>query len=117
VLTSARTDGSVTFSLSDTNSLLATSLKFAGSGSWQEYGYINEEAEEYSTLGLSDPDKINAAKIRAMSQTSFTSSTEFSTTLKPFYRSLVWGGTNFQYSVKGLLAKSVLEGTAANKPD
>jgi hypothetical protein len=60
---------------------------------------------------------VNTAKIRAMGQTSFTSSSEFTATVRPLYLSSVWSGTNFQYSVKGLIAKSVLKDTATNKPD
>jgi lipopolysaccharide assembly outer membrane protein LptD (OstA) len=112
ILFSAKSDGSATFSLSDTNNLVSTILRFTGSGSVQDYAYMNEDSLDYDT-----ETKVNTAKIRAMGQTSFTSSSEFTTTLRPFYRSAVWGSTNFQYSVKGLIAKSVLEGTAANNPD
>jgi hypothetical protein len=112
ILFSAKGDGSVTFSLSDTNNLTNTSLKFTGTGSMQEYSYLNEESVEYNTES-----KLNTAKIRAMGQTSFTTSSEFITTLRPFYLSPVWSNTNFQYSVKGLIAKSVLKGTETNIPD
>ncbi|MFP3042156.1 LPS-assembly protein LptD [Treponema primitia] len=113
ILTSFRTDGSTTFSVADVNTIVSNSLRFSGTGSWQEYSYINEEAEEYSRLSgtsrLPDPIKINAAKVRAMGQTSFTTSAEYITTIRPFYLSPVWSNTNFQYSVKGLIAKSELK--------
>jgi hypothetical protein len=73
---------------------------------------MNEEAVEYNTEA-----RINAAKIRAMTATSFTTASEFTTTVRPFYLSPVWSNTNFQYSVKGLIAKSVLKDTANNNPD
>jgi hypothetical protein len=122
LLTNIRGDGSVTFTLSDVNSIITNGFTFTGSGSWQKYGYINEDAEEYSSVPegsppVPDPAKINAAKIRAMGQTSFTTSWESTTTYKPFYLSPVWSSTNFQYLVKGLIAKSELEGTAGNNPD
>ncbi|WP_010259237.1 LPS-assembly protein LptD [Treponema primitia] len=113
ILTSVRTDGSITFSLADVNNIVSNSLRFSGSGSWQEYSYINEEAEEYSSLSeterLPDQAKINAAKVRAMGQTSFTTSAEYITTIRPFYLSPIWSNTNLQYSVKGLIAKSELK--------
>jgi hypothetical protein len=112
ILFNAKADGSATFSLSDTNNFVSTTLKFTGSGSKQDYTYINEDSAEYNT-----PDKVNAAKIRAMTATSFTSSSEFTATVRPFYLSPVWSNTNFQYSVKGLIAKSVLKDTANNDPD
>jgi hypothetical protein len=112
ILFSAKSDGNATFSLSDTNNLVSTSLKFTGSGSVQEYTYLNEDSMEYDT-----ETKLNAAKIRAMNATSFTTSSEFTATVRPFYQSAVWSNTNFQYVVKGLIAKSVLEGTASNNPD
>ncbi|GHT82330.1 hypothetical protein FACS1894137_01020 [Spirochaetia bacterium] len=101
LLTNVRTDGSTTFSLSDVNSIISNSLRFSGAVSWQGYGLINEEAEEYDTEL-----ERNAARVRARGQTTFTSSAEFISTLRPFYLSSVWGGTNFQYSVKGLIARS-----------
>jgi hypothetical protein len=112
VLFSAKSDGSLTLSLSDTNNLATASLKFTGSGSAQKYTYLSEDSVEYDTEA-----EMNTAKIRAMNQTSFTSSTEFIATVRPFYLSPVWSNTNFQYSVKGLIAKSVLKDAAANIPD
>ncbi|MDR3124075.1 MAG: LPS-assembly protein LptD [Treponema sp.] len=112
ILFNARSDGSVTFSLSDTNNLVSTSLKFTGSGSVQDYTYLNEDSMEYDT-----ETEVNAAKIRNMNATSFTSSSEFIATVRPFYLSSVWSNTNFQYSLKGLIAKSVWEGIASNNPD
>jgi lipopolysaccharide assembly outer membrane protein LptD (OstA) len=112
ILFSAKNDGNLTLSLSDTNNFANATLKFTGSGSVQKYAYLNEDSVEYDTLG-----ELNTAKIRAMNQTSFTSSSEFTATLRPFYQDAVWSNTNFQYSVKGLIAKSLLKGTESNNPD
>ncbi|WP_245534802.1 LPS-assembly protein LptD [Treponema primitia] len=120
ILTSSRMDSSTTFTLADLNNIVTTTIRISGSGSWQEYGYINEEAGEYTKVvgGIREPDqsRINSAKIRAMGQSSFTTSSEFTETIRPFYQSTVWGNTNFQYTLKGLIAKSVLEGTEKNDP-
>ncbi|MDR2078092.1 MAG: LPS-assembly protein LptD, partial [Treponema sp.] len=104
ILTNARTDGNTTLTLADANNIVSSTLRFSGSGSWQEYSYLNQESADYNTQ-----EKINAVKIRTMGQTSFTTSSEFTTTVKPFYLSPVWSNTNFQYSVKGLIAKSELK--------
>jgi hypothetical protein len=103
ILTNARTDGNTTFTLGDTNNIVTNTLRFSGSGSWQDYSYLNGDSLDYDTK-----EKTDAVKIRTMGQTSFTSSSEFTTTVKPFYLSPVWSNTNFQYSVKGLIAKTEL---------
>jgi hypothetical protein len=112
ILFNAKNDGSLTLSLSDTNNFANATLKFTGSGSVQNYAYLNEDSVEYDT-----ETELNTAKIRAMNQTSFTSSSEFTVTVRPFYQSAVWGNTNFKYLVKGLIAKSLLKGTESNNPD
>jgi hypothetical protein len=112
ILFSAKSDGSLTFSLSDTNNFATTTLRFTGAGSVQEYSYLNEESVEYDL-----ETEVNTAKLSAMDQTRFTTSSEFTATVRPFYLSPVWSNTNLQYSVKGLIAKSVLKGTEGNKPD
>ncbi|GHV76126.1 hypothetical protein AGMMS49942_09470 [Spirochaetia bacterium] len=118
ILTNIRTDGSTTFTLADMNSFITEAFTFSASTEWQGYGYINEEAEEYRSRR-----ERNEAQIRAREQTSFTTSWETTTTLKPFYRSFVWSNTNFQYNIKGLIAKSKFErntnpdGTPLSYPD
>jgi hypothetical protein len=112
ILFSAKSDGNVTFSLSDTNNLATATLKFIGSGSVQEYSYMNEESLEYDTES-----ERNTAKIRAMGQTSFASSSEFIATVRPFYLSPMWSNTNLQYTLKGNIAKTVLKGIESNIPD
>jgi hypothetical protein len=104
ILTNVRTDGNITFTLGDTNNIVTNTLRFSGSGSWQDYSFLNEESADYNTL-----EKRNAVKIRTMGQTSFTSSSEFTTIVKPFYLNPVWSNTNFQYSIKGLVAKTELK--------
>ncbi|MDR1956388.1 MAG: LPS-assembly protein LptD [Treponema sp.] len=114
ILTTLTSNGSVGFTLSQPEtSLYTNSFRFSGNGQWQDYSYLNEEAEEYSTSGALDQQKIDAARLRTYQATLFTASYEFSSTIKPFYYHPIWGNTSFQYSFKGLLAKSVFEGTGA----
>ncbi|MDR2394866.1 MAG: LPS-assembly protein LptD [Treponema sp.] len=110
VLTTVGSNGSLGFTFSEPKtSLYTTGLRFSGNGQWQGYTHINEEAEEFNT-----PTALDNARLRAYNATLFTTSYEFSTTLKPFYSSSIWGNTNFQYNLKGLLAKSVFDGTGAD---
>jgi hypothetical protein len=112
ILFHASSTGNITLSLSDTNNFSSTTLRFLGSGSLEQYAYMNEDSMDYDTDA-----KINTAKIRAMNQNNFNTSAEFTTTFRPFYMSAVWSNTNFQYSIKNLIAKSELKDTASNNPD
>jgi hypothetical protein len=110
ILTNFGSNGSIGFTLSQPETSLYTSaLRFSGNGQWQKYTFINEDAEEFNT-----PTALDNARLRTYNATLFTTSYEFSTTVKPFYYHAIWGNTNFQYSFKGLLAKSVFDGTAAD---
>jgi hypothetical protein len=103
VLTTLRTDGSVTFSLTDPNtSAYTSSIRLYGNAAWQDYSYMNEDAEEFDTQT-----KRDSAERRAHAATLYTTSAESITTFRPFYQSPVWSNTNFQYTLRGLIAKSV----------
>jgi hypothetical protein len=110
VLTTVGSNGSFGFTLSQPEtSLYTTSLHFTGNGQWQGYTYINEEAEEFNTSSV-----LDNARLRTYNATLFTTSYDSSTTVKPFYYHAVWENTNFQYSLKGLLMKSVFDGTSTD---
>ncbi|GHU69096.1 hypothetical protein FACS189450_01300 [Spirochaetia bacterium] len=108
VLSNVRGDASMSFNLNHADGLYANTFRLSGIGSWQNYGYVNDEAEEFDT----QPEK-NDKFGRAYAATSFSTSYDFSTTLKPLYRSAVWSGSSLQYSFNGLLAKSVFKGNSA----
>jgi lipopolysaccharide assembly outer membrane protein LptD (OstA) len=101
ILSSMRGDGSVGFTFAQTGGLYTTTLRFSGTGSWQDYTFLNEEMPEYDTEAERD-----AVFRRAYQQTQFSTSYDYSATLKPFYLSPIWGNTGFQYSVKGLIIKN-----------
>ncbi|MDR3139892.1 MAG: LPS-assembly protein LptD [Treponema sp.] len=113
ILTMVRSDGSIGFNLNQSGgSLYTASMQFSGTGSWQDYVYLNEEAEEYTDAsGAPDSQKINDARLRNYNADYFTTSYSFSSTVKPLYQSTVWGNSSLQYTLKGLLAKSVFKGT------
>ncbi|MDR0387646.1 MAG: LPS-assembly protein LptD, partial [Treponema sp.] len=114
ILTSLRTDGSITFSLKDANnstSAYTTSLRLYGNAAWQGFSYMNEESEDFDTQAERD----NAER-RVHAATLFTTSAESITTLKPFFRSSVWSNTSLQYTLRGLIAKSVFNNSVTD-PD
>jgi hypothetical protein len=120
VLSRIRSDGSFGLSLSQYGRSLAysTSFRISGTGAWQDYMFLNEEAEEYTTTtssGIPDPAKIKAARDRGYHETYLTSSWEYGFTIQPLYFSSVWKNTNLQYSLKGLFAKTTVD-TAGEAP-
>jgi lipopolysaccharide assembly outer membrane protein LptD (OstA) len=113
VLSTFKSDGALNFTISQTEGLnYSTFFRVAQASTVQDYTYINEQAEEYTSgRGETDFAKINAANRLAYSASYFSSSWEFGTSIKPFYQYPLWSATSFQYSAKGLLAKTVFSGT------
>jgi hypothetical protein len=102
VITLFRTDGGLTFKLTDPDTNAYTqSFRFYGNASWQDHSYINEEAEEFDTQGERD-----AAEIRDNTARFYSFSTETITTLNPFPQSLIWKNTNLKYTLVNLLVRS-----------
>jgi hypothetical protein len=112
ILTALRTDGSVTFALTDVStSAYTTSFRVYGNAAWQGYSFMNEESEDYDTEA-----KRDNAQMRVNAATLFTTSAESITTVKPFFRNSIWSATNFQYTLRGLVAKSVFN-NSVDDPD
>jgi hypothetical protein len=110
IISSLRNDGSLGFNVSHSGGgAYSSSLRFSGTGSWQDYIFINGGAEEFGSSKA-----VKDARDRAYKETYFTSSWDFSTTVKPFYMDPVWSGTNFQYSLRGLLAKTSVDTTGSS---
>ena len=112
IISRVRTDGSIGFNVNHSGGgAYSGSLRISGTGSWQDYMYLNEEAAEFDTAA-----KVQSAKNRAYNETYFTSSWDFSAMVKPFYQSPVWNNTSLQYNLRGLLAKTVVD-TSGSDPD
>jgi len=111
ILSSFRSDAGLGFNINHTGGgAYAFSLRLSGTGSWQDYMYLNREAEEFSTSKA-----VKDARDRAYKETYFTSSWGFSTTLRPFFRDPVWSGSSLQYGLGGLLAKTTVN-TSGSTP-
>ncbi|GHT69225.1 hypothetical protein FACS1894110_18270 [Spirochaetia bacterium] len=105
VLTNIRGDASTSFSLNDPNGLYSSSFQLNGTGFWKDYSYVNEEAEEVIAAGTEQAFRNSGANKDRFFSTSYN----FSTTVKPLYFSSVWGNSSIQYELKGLLAQSVFK--------
>jgi hypothetical protein len=80
------------------NGAYSGSFQLSGTESWQGYNYqFNETDFE--------------ARRRAYSQTNINTTYNFTTTIRPLFRNSIWGGSNVTYNLKGLLAKTVFDGT------
>ncbi|MDR2807401.1 MAG: LPS-assembly protein LptD [Spirochaetaceae bacterium] len=102
VLSSFKSDATINFAFAQTEGLnYSTFFQLAQNSAVQEYSYLNEE--EYT-----DSESIRE---RAYNASFFSSTWEFGAGIKPFYRSSVWSNSNFQYNIKGVLAKTIFSGT------
>ena len=110
VLSTFGGDASTSFNLNHSAGLYSNSFTFSGNGAWRQYSYIDEDAAVYQpTAG--NPDPVSKAREDQWRQTFFSTSYGFTHTLRPLYRSAMWGQSNLQYSFKTLLAKSNFTGT------
>ena len=109
-------DGNLGVSLSHSGGgVYSASFRLSGTGAWQDYMLLNEDAAEFTTGGTPDQAKIKAAKDRAYRETLVTSYWDTSTTVRPFYQSAVWSNSSVQYSLRGLLAKTDVD-TSGDDP-
>ncbi|MDR0452897.1 MAG: LPS-assembly protein LptD, partial [Treponema sp.] len=105
VLNTVRGDGNLGFTLqSSGNSLYTIGVQAFGNGAWQDYSMMNEDAEEFDTVA-----ERNSALRRNYNATNFNTTGEGTLTVRPFFWNDIFANTNFQYSLRGLLAKSVFE--------
>ncbi|MHC6203491.1 LPS-assembly protein LptD [Breznakiellaceae bacterium SP9] len=84
-----------------------SAIKLSGSATWQDYSYMNKEASAFDTEA-----EIEQAKKRTDSQKAFTTSLEWTSSVKPFYFNDIWSASNVGYTAKGLFYKSVYDETS-----
>jgi hypothetical protein len=112
--TSLGGDMSTTLNINQVDSIFTSALTFSGTGIWKTLNYLNEESEEFFTSGSPDPGKIRTKREEVYKQTYFTTYYGYTFALRPLYFSNMWGNSSFQYSFRGLLAKSAFTGTGDN---
>jgi lipopolysaccharide assembly outer membrane protein LptD (OstA) len=106
LLSTFKSDGNISLTLAQTEGInYSTFFQLAQNSTVQEYNYLNEN--DYT------PSQSETILQRAYNNSFFSSTWEFGAGIKPFYRSTVWSNSSFQYSVKGVLAKTVFSGTGA----
>ena len=106
VISRLRSDGNVGLSVSYGGNIYTGAMQLSGTGSWQDYLYLNAASEEFSSATA-----ITTARNRAYNETFVTSSWNLSNTYRPFTQSTIWGSSSFQHSVRGLLAKTTVDTT------
>jgi hypothetical protein len=106
ILTNFGGDGSTTFNVNHSEGLFRNSFSYIGTGTWREYSYLNEEAQEYLTGGVTDQSKVNTAKLNEYGQSSFSTSYNVSSTLMPLYRNDIFKASSLAYSLGGLAVRS-----------
>ncbi|MDR1318795.1 MAG: LPS-assembly protein LptD [Treponema sp.] len=125
ILSTAGGDASTTFNLNHSGGFYTNAFTLSGNGTWRQYSYINEEAESYVSVPPGSPPgtppspdeaKINQAREQQYRQSFFTTSYGYTGTVRPLYRDSIWGQSNLQYSLKGIIAKSDFTGTGED-PD
>jgi hypothetical protein len=117
ILTNIGGDGSMTLNMSHSENLFTSSLSYSGNGTWRQYSYLNEEASEYlNSSGETDEAKVNAARLHEYGQSSFSTSYNFNSTLRPLYRNDIFKNSSLSYSLGGLAVRSKFD-TAKSTAD
>jgi hypothetical protein len=107
ILGTIRGDANTSFNFNHPSGAYTNVFGLNFSGAFQDYFYANRDAEEFNEANpLSTANEVRNALSRVYGATFFTTSYDYTSTLKPFYQSPVWGNTNLTYTFKGLLAKS-----------
>jgi hypothetical protein len=111
MLSLANLKGNINFTAEDPLQYFTTTVGLLGDSSWRGYNYINEESAEFDTQ-----EEIDRAKETNYRSSFFTSSLEFTNTIRPFPQHAIWGSSHVKYTLKNLLAKSEFSGTSID-PD
>jgi hypothetical protein len=108
-------DASTTFNLNHSSGLFSNAFVFSGNGAWRQYGYINEDAQQY-TPTAANPNPVREARKQQYSQSFFSTTYGYTGTIRPLYWSSVWGQSNLQYNFRGLAVRSKFD-TASTGDD
>lgn len=111
LLTMFRGEGNIFFE--GKNQLYSVGTRFSGSGQWQGFSYINPEAEEYTSNGALDQQKLDSANESNYRATLFSTAYTLNAGLTPLYYSEIWRESALQYTLGGNIAKSAFDGTGA----
>jgi len=95
------------FRLDHTDGFYSNVVSFTGDGVWQDFTYLNEDAEAYlDSQGGTDPLKVEKARQQQYSRTNYHSIYSYNGTVRPFNKDPIFGQSSLQYSFRGTLVKS-----------
>jgi hypothetical protein len=106
VLNDFRGDASTTINVNHSENLFSNSFSYTGNGAWREYGYLNEEAEEFLASGVPDSTLVDKARLQEYRQSFFSTSYAISSTLRPLYQNAIFGSSSLQYNLKGIAVRT-----------
>jgi len=115
-------DASTTLNFNHTENFFSNSFSYTGNGTWREYTYLNEEAEDYlytsgPNVGEPNPDSVASAKKLEYQQSFFSTSYNLSSTLRPLYMNPIFKASSLQYNLRGLAVKSNFVEMKEDLPD
>ena len=116
IISNFGSDASTTLTMNHSDNLFSSSLTYSGNGKWFQYSYLNEDAEEFLTSGVTDPVKVSNAKMEQYRQSFFSTSYGFNNSFRPLYKNSIFGSSSLQYNLGGLAIKSNFTGTG-DAPD
>jgi len=99
-------DTGANFILRHSDGLYSGSVNFSGNGTWRQYSYLNEDAEEYSSSGSPDRRKIANDKLQEARLSFFSTSYGSTISVRPLYRDAIFGQSNLTYNLRGLFVRS-----------
>jgi hypothetical protein len=103
---SLRASGSLNAKIASAGGFLSNTVAVNGTGAFQKYAFMDESSASFDTK--TEREVALLAYLRA---TSIALTFNDTLTVKPFGSDAVWGQSNFQYELKGTLAKSVFAGS------
>jgi len=106
ILTNVSGNGNLSFHIDHTSGLFNNLITFSGSGTWRDYSYLNPENFTPGQGGKTVEEQMEDEREKQYKETNYTSSYNYTGTLKPFFFNPIFGQTNFQYNLKGTLVRS-----------
>ncbi|MCL2762372.1 MAG: LPS-assembly protein LptD [Treponema sp.] len=121
ILSSVSGDAELKLNVKHSENFFSNTFSYTGRGTWREYSYLNEEAEEFLKTDGSketDPEKVANARRQEYRNSSFTTSYNVTSSLQPLFRNPVFGTSSLQYGLRGLAVESKFKDTAtADDPE
>jgi len=104
-------DTGANFNVNHSDGFYSGSFNVSGNGTWRQYSYLNEDAQDYiktSGAGAGGPDRQKIANARLQEARLSFFSTSYGTALsvRPLYQDAIFGQSSISYSLKGLAVRS-----------